>query len=75
MSSEELLNLFQTKLGLSEAKAKDTVKNAGLSKVLQEAISLAEKSGQKYFIIPRNFVYHIATKIKPTNQAPYGISS
>ena len=37
MSADELTELFKG-IGLSESKAKDTVKNANLSKNLEEAI-------------------------------------
>ncbi len=62
MGQEDLTEVFRTKIGLSESKAKDTAKNASLSKTLQEAISVAkgELSDGKGMLL-----YHIATKIKP----------
>lgn len=61
-SDDHLVELFKTKLGLSEAKAKDTAKNANLSKTLEEAISLA---GGEITPAQGMLLYHISSKIKP----------
>ena len=62
MTADNLIELFQS-IGLSEAKAKDTVKNANLSKNLEEAIACTV-NGQ----VPQAqgmLLYHIASKIRP----------
>lgn len=43
MSDDRLVELFQG-IGLSEAKAKDTVKNGNLSKNLEEAITFTQNA-------------------------------
>ena len=43
MSANSLVELFKG-IGLSEAKAKDTVKNGNLSKNLEEAINLTQNA-------------------------------
>ena len=43
MSADSLVELFKG-IGLSEAKAKDTVKNGNLSKNLEEAINLTQNA-------------------------------
>ena len=62
MTADNLIVLFQS-IGLSEAKAKDTVKNANLSKNLEEAIActvngqVSQAQGM--------LLYHVASKIRP----------
>jgi hypothetical protein len=43
MSADSLVELFKG-IGLSEAKAKDTVKNGNLSKNLEEAITFTQNA-------------------------------
>ena len=65
--TEDLVGLFQTYIGLSEAKAKDTVKNAGLSKTLEEVIGHAKQSEAAGNVSSAQgmLLYHVASKIKP----------
>jgi len=62
MSPEELVELFKG-IGLSESKAKDTVKNANLSKNLEEAIVSTQNA--KISQAQGMLLYHVASKIKP----------
>jgi len=66
-SSEDLVALFQT-IGLSEAKAKETAKNANLSHNLKLAIEAAAKVSGKAGDKDNShgaLLYTIASKIKP----------
>lgn len=54
-------------LGLSEQKAKETLKNTGLSKILATALSGLEKQKKKITDLPKGagmLVYHLCSKIK-----------
>jgi len=62
MSADELTELFKG-IGLSESKAKDTVKNANLSKNLEEAIRSTQNA--KISQAQGMLLYHVASKIKP----------
>lgn len=62
MSDDRLVELFQG-IGLSEAKAKDTVKNGNLSKNLEEAITFTQNA--KISQAQGMLLYHIASKIRP----------
>ena len=64
MASEDLVALFQT-IGLSEGKAKDTAKNANLSKNLEEAITEAKKQTGDISSAQGMLLYHVSSKIKP----------
>ena len=64
MASDNLLELF-TSLGLSEAKAKETIKNGTLSKNLEDAITVAKSSNPQLSSAQGMLLYHIASKIKP----------
>ena len=63
-STEDLIEVF-TSIGLSEAKAKETLKNAVLSKTLEEAIAMAKKQQANLSTAQGMLLYHIASKIKP----------
>jgi len=62
MAGEDLIAQFQA-LGMSEQKAKETLKNANVTKNLQLALaaagsaSLSDGTGM--------LIYHMATKLKP----------
>lgn len=71
--SENLVELFMT-IGLSEAKAKDTAKNANLSKNLEEAITEA-KTVTGFDPSNGMLLYHIASKIKPQVKHQLGFLS
>lgn len=58
------VSLF-TSIGLSETKAKETAKNANLSKNLSEAIGLAQTQGGQLSPSIGILLYHVASKIKP----------
>uniref|UniRef100_A0A1A9WRW2 Probable glutamine--tRNA ligase n=1 Tax=Glossina brevipalpis TaxID=37001 RepID=A0A1A9WRW2_9MUSC len=61
--SEELLLKFQLLLGMSEQKAKETLKNANVTKNLQLALAeINETDLREGFGM---LLYHMATKIKP----------
>jgi len=62
MSTDGLVELFKG-VGLSESKAKDTVKNANLSKNLEEAITSTQNA--KISQAQGMLLYHVASKIKP----------
>jgi len=62
MSADSLVELF-IGIGLSEAKAKDTVKNGNLSKNLEEAITFTQNA--KISQAQGMLLYHIASKIRP----------
>merc|ERR1712223_7770 len=62
MSGDELTELFRG-IGLSESKAKDTVKNANLSKNLEEAIRSTQNA--KISQAQGMLLYHVASKMKP----------
>jgi len=62
MSADSLVELFKG-IGLSEAKAKDTVKNGNLSKNLEEAINFTQNA--KISQAQGMLLYHIASKIRP----------
>lgn len=54
-------------LGLSEQKAKETLKNAALSKVLTSALTCLEKQKKTVHDLPKGagmLVYHLCSKIK-----------
>jgi len=61
--SEDLVALFQ-EVGLSEAKSKETAKNANLSKNLEALIKYSKASNPDLKPVGLLF-YHIASKIKP----------
>lgn len=58
----ETLVAFQT-LGLSEQKAKETLKNANVTKILKNI--LKEAQGFDYSVSTGTLLYHLGTKIKP----------
>jgi len=62
MSADSLVELF-IGIGLSEAKAKDTVKNGNLSKNLEEAITFTQNA--QISQAQGMLLYHIASKIRP----------
>jgi glutaminyl-tRNA synthetase len=54
-------------LGLSEQKAKETIKNAGLTKVLTSAFEALDKQKKKVSELPKGagmLIYHCCSKIK-----------
>lgn len=62
---DDLVTQFQA-IGLSEAKAKETLKNANLSNLLGSIISRANASGLGQELSATGpLLYHIASKIKP----------
>ena len=63
-STDDLIDLFKA-IGLSEAKAKDTAKNANLSKNLEEAIIEAKNVDGNISPTQGMLLYHVASKIKP----------
>merc|ERR1711963_124815 len=58
------IELFKA-IGLSDAKAKDTVKNANQSKSLQEAIGFAKDTSKEINPAQGMLLYHVASKTKP----------
>ena len=64
MASDQLIEEFKS-IGLSEAKAKDTAKNANLSKNLDDAIKGAKQYVGEISSAQGMLLYHIASKIKP----------
>lgn len=59
-------------LGLSEQKAKETIKNAGLSKILSAAFESLEKQKKKVDELPKGagmLIYHCCSKIKTQSMA------
>ena len=62
--SDELIGLFQD-IGLSEAKSKETSKNANLSKTLESLIRYSKSKGSADLKPVGLLFYHIASKIKP----------
>ena len=64
MAADNLINQFKS-IGLSEAKAKDTVKNANLSKNLEESIVEAKKYTGDISSSQGMLLYHVSSKIKP----------
>ncbi|XP_011203729.2 probable glutamine--tRNA ligase [Bactrocera dorsalis] len=64
MTDQELLTQFQL-LGMSEQKAKETLKNANVTKNLQ--LALAEVKGAPLGEGVGMLLYHMASKIKPQN--------
>ena len=67
MSGDDLVALFQTSLGLSEAKAKETAKNAGLSANLKTALDAC--SGKGDVSGKGSLLYTAASKVKPQTAA------
>lgn len=60
------VELFQT-IGLSQQKARETLKNTAISELLTEVINVAQKiaaPGQSISGPAGTFLYHIATRIK-----------
>nr|CAG4649950.1 EOG090X01EL [Sida crystallina] len=65
MAGEDLLELF-VKVGLSEQKAKETLKNANVSNHFKQCIDAASENGKKELGKGHGMLlYHIATKVKP----------
>ena len=64
MASDQLIEEFKS-IGLSEAKAKDTAKNANLSKNLDDAIKGSKQCVGEISSAQGMLLYHIASKIKP----------
>lgn len=62
MATEDDIQLFKT-IGLSEQKAKETLKNAQVTKHLKSAISEASKHGTVN-VENGTLLYHLASKIK-----------
>ena len=62
MSSQETIELFK-QLGLNDQKAKETLKNGNVTKILLTA--LKEVDLQKIPTGAGMLIYHLATKIKP----------
>ncbi|KAH8382986.1 hypothetical protein KR009_006156 [Drosophila setifemur] len=62
MAGEDLIARFQ-QLGMSEQKAKETLKNANVTKNLQ--LALAETGGASLTDGTGMLLYHMATKLKP----------
>lgn len=65
MDPDTLVEKF-VKLGLSEAKAKETVKNKSLSSNLSQLIDMAGSSDLASGV--GNLFYHVASKTKPQVQ-------
>ena len=65
MDPDTLVKKF-VKLGLSEAKAKETVKNKSLSSNLSQLIDMAGSSELASGV--GNLFYHVASKTKPQVQ-------
>ena len=67
MSSDDLVTLFQTRLGLSEAKAKETAKNTALSANLKTALDEAcSAAGSDAGLAGKgSLLYTAASKVKP----------
>lgn len=63
-ADEILQSKFVTLLGLSDQKAKETLKNASLTKNLTLAISALEKQKKELAKGAGNLVYHLCSKIK-----------
>ncbi|XP_017124107.1 probable glutamine--tRNA ligase [Drosophila elegans] len=64
MAGEDLIAQFQA-LGMSEQKAKETLKNANVTKNLQLALAAAGSSGAPLTDGTGMLIYHMATKLKP----------
>lgn len=65
MSDEIILQKFVTVLGLSEQKAKETIKNASLTKNLSLALTSLEKHNKKEVSkTAGTLIYHLCSKIK-----------
>lgn len=65
MSDEIILQKFVTVLGLSEQKAKETIKNASLTKNLSLALESLEKQNKKEISkTAGTLIYHLCSKIK-----------
>ncbi|BFF89765.1 probable glutamine--tRNA ligase [Drosophila madeirensis] len=62
MAGEDLIAQFQT-LGMSEQKAKETLKNANVTKNLQ--LALAQAAGASLADGTGMLIYHMASKLKP----------
>ena len=66
MESSDILPKLVS-LGLSDQKAKETLKNVGFTKILTEAINGLEKQKKKVDDLPKGagmLVYHLCSKIK-----------
>jgi len=63
--AEGLEKTFQS-IGLSEAKAKETLKNSNVSKMLEIVIRHAQDSRPNHDLTSAgSLLYHVATKVKP----------
>lgn len=63
--ADDLVKTFQS-IGLSEAKAKETLKNSNLSKMLENVIRCAKDSRPGHDLTSvGSLLYHIASKVKP----------
>lgn len=65
-NSDEIITNFIS-LGLSEQKAKETLKNASLTKVLLLALDSLKSQKRKVEDLPKTFgvlIYHLCSKIK-----------
>jgi len=73
MSQADLVALFQTGLGLSEAKAKETAKNSTLSANLKIALDAAG-AGKVEASKHGSILYTAASKVKPqtVSHLPFG---
>ncbi len=64
MGSDELIELFKS-IGLNESKAKETAKNANLSKNLEEAVIQGRKTKTDISSGEGTLLYTVSSKIKP----------
>lgn len=65
-NSDEIINNFIS-LGLSEQKAKETLKNASLTKILLLALDSLKSQNRKVEDLPKTsgvLIYHLCSKIK-----------
>ena len=73
MSADSLVELFKG-IGLSEAKAKDTVKNGNLSKNLEEAINFTQNakiSQVSQLCFFEQFIYYLVSRILESTNLTY----
>ena len=64
MDEERLIEMFKS-IGLSETKAKETLKNSHLTNNLQTVIKAASAKSNELNGIKGNLLYNIASKTKP----------
>ncbi len=70
---DDLVKTFMS-IGLSEAKAKETLKNSNLSKMLENVIKYARDSRPGHDLASvGSLLYHIASKVKPQIHQHVGV--